>query len=795
MAYPCGAIARWACIVIGTTVLAGCFGSSSDDPTYRATIRRTTYGVPHIEADTLKGGGYGVAYAYAQDNFCLLADQILTVSGERSKYLGPDASAGVGSGLTNLKSDFYFQYVLADDFITATYGNLSPDAQQLADGYIAGYNRYLKDTGVANLPAACKGADWVRPITKTDYYKVLHEKVLYASSGSLSSAILEAAPPGPAGVVGATTTPSPRETAERLSAAWDQRLELGSNAYAIGKDASENGSGILLGNPHFPWLTTYRFYQFHLTVANDVDVMGAALGGFPLINIGFNNNVAWSHTVSTARRFTLFELAMQGATSYVIDGVVKPLIKKTVSVQAKKADGTLETRTHDFYASEFGPLLNYSGLIWTASKAFALKDANLDNSRMFDQWLRFARASNVADIKSALLEVNGLPWVNTIAADRAGAAMYADISVTPYVTQAKLAACVTTPTGQAAMAALRLFMLDGSKSSCDWDRDAVSGRQTYPTASMPAVLRSDYVANSNDSAWLANPNQLNNDLPLIIGPTAVAQTLRTRMAFTQIQDRLSGADGKFAAGKFNPSVLESIFFDSRSQAAEMTVDALVALCSATPSAVATSGNTVNLSAACTTLAAWNKRMTQQAVGVPVFREFWRTARSIPSLWAVPFNAADPIRTPRDLNVNNAVVRAALLKALADAVELTQARGISLSTPLAAAQFTTTAKGARLPLDSGDEFEGTFNKITPAAGLTPLGYTPIVSGSSHVQIVTWNADGPVARGILTYSQSTNPDSPYSADQTAVFSASKFVKLPFLKSEILADPNLSQATIEE
>ena len=57
---------------------------------------------------------------------------------------------------------------------------------------------------------------------------------------------------------------------------------------------------MLLGNPHFPWIGTLRFYQFHVTIPGEMDVMGGSLSGFPLINIGFNKDVAWSHTVDTA---------------------------------------------------------------------------------------------------------------------------------------------------------------------------------------------------------------------------------------------------------------------------------------------------------------------------------------------------------------------------------------------------------------------------------------------------------------------------------------------------------------
>ena len=38
-----------------------------------------------------------------------------------------------------------------------------------------------------------------------------------------------------------------------------------------------------------------------------IDAMGAALGPSALPAIGFNRGMAWIHTVSTGRRFTLFE--------------------------------------------------------------------------------------------------------------------------------------------------------------------------------------------------------------------------------------------------------------------------------------------------------------------------------------------------------------------------------------------------------------------------------------------------------------------------------------------------------
>ena len=43
-----------------------------------------------------------------------------------------------------------------------------------------------------------------------------------------------------------------------------------------------------------------RFYEMHLTIPGQMDVMGVGIGTYPMVSIGFNKDVAWSHTVSTA---------------------------------------------------------------------------------------------------------------------------------------------------------------------------------------------------------------------------------------------------------------------------------------------------------------------------------------------------------------------------------------------------------------------------------------------------------------------------------------------------------------
>ncbi|MFT5816253.1 MAG: acyl-homoserine-lactone acylase, partial [Psychroserpens sp.] len=60
--------------LITTPVIVTPVPSFDGDGVLSANIRWTDYGVPHITADNLESMSYGVGYAFAKDNICMLAD-------------------------------------------------------------------------------------------------------------------------------------------------------------------------------------------------------------------------------------------------------------------------------------------------------------------------------------------------------------------------------------------------------------------------------------------------------------------------------------------------------------------------------------------------------------------------------------------------------------------------------------------------------------------------------------------------------------------------------------------------
>jgi acyl-homoserine-lactone acylase len=61
-------------------------------------------------------------------------------------------------------------------------------------------------------------------------------------------------------------------------------------------------------------------------------------------------------------------------------------------------------------------------------------------------------------------------------------------------------------------------------------------------------------------------------------------------------------------------------------------------------------------------------------------------------------------------------------------------------------------------------------------------------------VSFTPDGPDAQAIMTYSQSSNPESPHFDDQSWLYAESAFRDIAFTEEEIAADPELETLRLE-
>ncbi|MFC7388204.1 penicillin acylase family protein [Sphaerisporangium rhizosphaerae] len=758
-------------------------GRHTSQGRYAADIRRTEYGIPHISAKDHGGLGYGYGYAFAQDNLCVMASWVLTLRGERSRHFGAEAmSDDAVDPVPNLAGDVYYKSVQASGVLRrvlarpAPYGP-SAELRALVDGYVAGFNRYLNDTGVARLPdPACRGKEWVGPITATDVWMNLLDLGRLAGGSSFKEAIA-ASGQAREGAGERTGGPDGQAPPKTVTAP-------GSNAYAIGREATRDGHGMLLADPHFPWNGSRRFYQVHLTIPGVLDVSGGSLYGTPMVQIGHNASVAWTHTVSHAQRFTLYRLKLVPGTrtTYLVDGRPEPMGRQEVSVTVKNAHGVTSAVTTTLSTSRYGPVLATG---WTEETALALADVNAANLRFADEWLAMGAARDLPALRRAQDTYQGMPFVYTLAADAGGQAYFADASVVPHVTDEQAERCRAQDDPE-------MLILDGSTSACLWGEDAEAIEPgIFGPAAQPRLMRADYVTNANAGPWLTNPEAPLTGYPRIFGSVGTERDLRTRVGLDMIAKRLSGDDGLGAPG-FTLETLQRTATGKRNLSAELLRPDVRALCRARPVMTAGDGERVDVRRACATLAAWDGRARLGSRGAILWREFFlglnrpqRRPDGTPvppkSWWKVPFDPGRPLTTPRGLDIANPVVRVAL----ADAVRFFTAHDLPLTLPPGQAQ-----RYGDVPVPGCTEGEGCFDRIRTGGPLSERGrYPDVNTGSSFLMAVELTPAGPRTRTVLTYSLSANSASPHHADQTELFSRGGWVTERFTEAEIRACPRLS------
>jgi acyl-homoserine-lactone acylase len=800
---------RWTVVLSAVCLVATCApasgaqlaaGSGASGSQYRATIVWTAYGIPHITASNFGSLGYGYGFALASNDVCTMANSYVTVEGQRSLYFGSGGTAPAGG--TNLDSDFYWQSVIDSQVIPHALairtgpGAIGWQLRQLVGGYVAGYNGYLASVGGAAgvTDPTCRGKAWVKPITTLDAYLLIYQAIDQEGLGADLDGVAEAQPPASAtaaresaagGTTAAQLTAELRQMAERHSQA-----DVGSNAIAVGSQGTrDHQHGMLLGNPHYPWQGADRFYEVQFTIPGTMNVEGATLFGVPLVVIGFTSTMAWSLTVSTAWTFTPYQLTLVPGhpTQYVYNGKPVAMTGQKVTVETASKDGAISKTHHTVWFTRYGPVVN--GLLglplsWTTQTAFALDDANAGNLRLLNHFLATDEAHSVTQELSILKEYEGLPFVNTLAADSTGHALFADIMAIPDVTNAEAATC-DTALGAQSFQEIGLPVLDGSSPSCAWGTDpdsAVPG--IFGPSEEPSLMSSDFVENSNDSYWLANPAHPLTGYATIIGGSSPPDTdigLRARSALAMVMGRISGTDGLGPPG-FTFQDMKNLMFSDIQYGASLVKPQLVAMCRSFPGGLAptSTGATIPVGDSCNVLAAWNGREDVDSVGAVLFRLFWEKALggTVPP-WSTPFNPASPLSTPNGLDTSSSQVQ----QDFGDALSFMTAQHIPYNVALGTVQYILR-NGKKIPLPGGpgDPY-GEFNAIYQNLGQP--GSVPVL-GSSYIQDVTWTSGDcyPEAAMLLTYSQSDNPTSPYYADQTELFSRSQWVTAYFSPAQVHA-----------
>jgi acyl-homoserine-lactone acylase len=496
---------------------------------------------------------------------------------------------------------------------------------------------------------------------------------------------------------------------------------LGSNAWAIAPAATENGHALLLNNPHLLWSDEHIFIEAQLQAPGVYDAYGAALVGIPVLVMAFNDHLGWTSTVNTLDAGDLYELAVAG-DGYRFDGEVRPFETRTETIRIRQEDGSMQEESLTVRRSVHGPVVEAGGA------TFGIRMVAIDEwssaAGIAEQWWDMARAATHAEFEDVLRRLD-LPFFHIIYADGEG---HIQLLFSGHVP--------VRPAGDFDWSG----PVPGDTSTTLWTE--IHAYDDLPNVVDPP---GGWVQNSNSPPWLAA-------LPAVLDPDDYPVDMAPQFLHFREQRGIRMLEE-------NPRLtLERMIElknDTRLELADHVVDELVA-------AARQSGDEL-ASQAADVLAAWDRRAEPDSTGTLLFF-FWvfslepTNIELLPDLFSVPWDAADPLNTPRGLaNPDQAV------EALRAAAEQVQGLFGRLDVPWG--EVARLRRGeVDLPANGmyGDPF-GCFRVLNfDFSTLPTTGQGTTIAGDTYVAAIEFS-DPVRAMVLMTYGNATQPGSPHIGDQ--------------------------------
>ena len=262
-----------------------------------------------------------------------------------------------------------------------------------------------------------------------------------------------------------------------------------------------------------------------------------------------------------------------------------------------------------------------------------------------------------------------------------------------------------------------------------------------------------------------------------------------------VEERKLATDGLSETPLFNLDTVKQMMYLNRVYGAELVLDDVLTVCETEAAAA--------VAPACAVLALWDRKAELDSRGTQVFIEFWRRIQgefgnfqgvvASDEFWATDYDRDDPINTPSGIDLTIEANHTRVIEALAEATRRLDENFVSLDAPWGEVQFLER-NSENVPIHGGDGTAGIYGAI--GVGLSEGGYKNPTGGNSYIQAVTWDeTECPIADAILVPSQSTDPESPYFADQTRLYSNKDWIRFPFCEDDIAANQIGETLVIEE
>lgn len=378
-------------VAVLATVAPGCGRQvpklpSADLLAGQATIRRDTYGVPHILAATEEAAAFAFGYAQAEDHAAEIGRRYLSARGEEARYFG---QSGLSNDVTMAQFDNLAESKAAIERITPLY-------RRIITAYAAGVNQYV-GAHRGELPA------WMPDISAAD--------VLASTRAGAANSL------GSAALVRRLREKYEGQPQSDDEPDWIDEAP-GSNAFALSGLRTTTGKPILLGNPHLQWSSLY--WEAHVRVPGTIDFYGSTLVGIPVLRAGFNDRLGFVTTNNAPDLDDVFALTLDPARPdhYLFDGGSRPLRRRDATLQVRQDDGSMRPETRTFWSTHIGPVLHRSD-----DKVFSVLSTRLDAFQYFEGFYDLSKARTL-DEWNAAMRRNLVPTSNFTYADVDGNILY-----------------------------------------------------------------------------------------------------------------------------------------------------------------------------------------------------------------------------------------------------------------------------------------------------------------------------------------------------------------------------------
>ena len=431
-------------------------------------IVRDEWGVPHIFADQDHEVAYGLAWANAEDDFITVQELLLAGQGKSGKLLGKEGA----------KRDFLLHVFAVKEIVDAKFEHdFTEEYKEYLDGYAQGINAFA--------------AAHPEEILLNGVFPIQGKDLVY---GNVFAACI--------------VSGGHLEVANILKGNYDGGTTwLGSNAMAFSPNKTDDGSTILVVNPHQPMEGPFSWYEAHLCSNEGLNILGGLFPGGPSVFLGTNENLGWAHTVNKLDLVDVYKLKMSEDKKrmYEFDGEWFELERKLTILKVKLNSLLTVPIPKMTYWSKHGATIKSKD-----GDFYSVRLAANQKINTVEQIYRMNKAQNFDEFYEAL-KMEAHPRYNIVYADKEGNIMYLNNGLIPKRNEAYNWASV----------------LPGDTSATLWT-------EFHPIEERPQVINPNcgYVFNTNNTPFNATSQSENlnpMDYPAYFGFEAGDNNRSTRL--------------------------------------------------------------------------------------------------------------------------------------------------------------------------------------------------------------------------------------------------------------------------